>query len=75
MRGGVLGHEARRVRRHVHKDSAQSINDVVVVDFTPRYPRQVAIAGVLVPQGVARHQWLHPSLHEVELSWLRLEKE
>jgi hypothetical protein len=33
-RGGVLGHRARRVRRHVIEDPAQPIYDVVVDDFT-----------------------------------------
>jgi hypothetical protein len=30
-RGGVLRHRARRVRRHVFEDSAQPVDDVVVV--------------------------------------------
>jgi hypothetical protein len=65
-RGGVLGHRARRVRRHIFEDSAQPINDVVVVDFTTGHPQRVVDAGVLVPKGVAGHQRLHPSLHEAE---------
>jgi hypothetical protein len=48
-RGGVLGHRARRVRRHVFEDSAQPINDVVIVDFITGHPRRVDIVGVLVP--------------------------
>jgi hypothetical protein len=48
-RGGVLGHGARRVRRHVLEDPTQSINDVIVVDFIPGHPRLVVVAGVLVP--------------------------
>jgi hypothetical protein len=48
-RGGVLGHRARRVRRHVFEDPAQPIYDVVVVDFITGHTRRVVAAGVLVP--------------------------
>jgi hypothetical protein len=48
-RGGVLGHRARRVRRHVFEDSAQPVNDVVVVDFITGNLRRVVVAGVLLP--------------------------
>jgi hypothetical protein len=48
-RGGVLGHRARRVRRHVFEDSTQPIHDVVVVDFITGHPRRVVVTGVLVP--------------------------
>jgi hypothetical protein len=65
-RGGVLGHRAQRVRRHVFEDPAQPINNDVIVNFITGHPRRVIVAGVLISQGVAGHQWLHPSLHEAD---------
>jgi hypothetical protein len=62
----VLGDRAGRVRRHVFEDPAQPLDDVAIIDLTARHPRRVIIAGVLVAEGVASHQWLHPPLHEAE---------
>jgi hypothetical protein len=66
MSCGVLGDRARRVRQHVLENPAQSLNDVVIIDLTARHPRRVVLTGVLVAEGVASHQWLHPPLHEAE---------
>jgi hypothetical protein len=38
MRGGVLGHGAWRVRRHVFEDSPQPVDDVVIVDLITGHP-------------------------------------
>jgi hypothetical protein len=62
----VLGDQAGRVRRHVLEDPAQSLDDVVIIDLTTGHPRRVVLAGVLVAEGVASHQWLDPALHEAE---------
>jgi hypothetical protein len=66
MSGGVLGDWTGRVRRHVLEDPAQPIDDVVIINQTTRHPRRVALADVLVAEGVAIHQWLNPPLHEAE---------
>jgi hypothetical protein len=66
MSGGVLKDRAGRVRRHVLEDPALPLDDVVIIDFTAWHPRRVILAGVLVAEGVASHQWLHPPLYEAE---------
>jgi hypothetical protein len=66
MSCGILGDRAGRVRRHVFEDPAQSLDDVAIIDLTTGHPRRVVLAGVLVAEGVASHQWLHPPLHEAE---------
>jgi hypothetical protein len=48
------------------EDPAQSLDDVFIVDFITRHPRRVVVARILVPEGIARHQRLHPLLHEAE---------
>jgi hypothetical protein len=45
-RDRVLGHRARRVRWHVFEDSAQPVDDVIVVHFISRHLRRVVVAGV-----------------------------
>jgi hypothetical protein len=53
--GGILGDRIGRVRRHVLEDSAQPLDDVIIFNPTARHPRCVALAGVLVAEGVASH--------------------
>jgi hypothetical protein len=56
----------RRVRWHVFEDLAQSLNDVIIIDFFTRHPRRIFIACVLIPEGISGHQRLHPPLHKAE---------
>jgi hypothetical protein len=51
---------------HILEDPTQSLDDVVIVDFITGHPQRVVIARILVHEGVARHQRLHPPLHEAE---------
>jgi hypothetical protein len=66
MSGGVLGDWTGRVRQHVLENFAQPLDDVVIIDFITQHPRRVVLASVLVAEGVASHQWLHPPLREAE---------
>jgi hypothetical protein len=45
---------------------AQPLDNIIIVNFFASHPRRVVVAPILVPEGVAGHQWLHPLLHEVE---------
>jgi hypothetical protein len=66
MRHGVLRDQARSVWRHVLEYLAQPLDNIVIIDFATGHPGRIFIARVLVPEGVASHQWLHPTLHETE---------
>jgi hypothetical protein len=70
MSCGVLRDQAGRVRRHVLEDLAQPLDDVVIIDLTARHPRRVILAGVLVAEGVASHQWLHPVFTKLKATLL-----
>jgi hypothetical protein len=65
-RGGVLRDWTGRVRWHVLKDPTHPVDDVVVINLAAGHPRRVALASVLVAEGVASHQRLHPPLHKAE---------
>jgi hypothetical protein len=52
--------------RHVLKDPAHPVDDVVVVNLSAGHPRRVTLAGVLVAEGVVSHRRLHPPLHKAE---------
>jgi hypothetical protein len=74
-RCGVLGDYTGRVWRHVLKDLAQPLNDHVIFDFEAGHARRVFITCVMVPEGVASHQWLYPPLHEAEFQGIDLHGE
>jgi hypothetical protein len=54
----VLRYWAGCVLWHILEDPPQSLDDVVIIDFSAGHPRRVVVARVLVPEGVTRHQRL-----------------
>jgi hypothetical protein len=59
MSRGVLRDWAGCVWWHIFEDPTQSLDDVFIVDFITGHPRRVIIARILVPEGIACHQWMH----------------
>jgi hypothetical protein len=51
---------------HIFEDPPQSLDYVVIIDFSAGHPRHVVVARILVPAGITRHQRLYPPLHEAE---------
>jgi hypothetical protein len=51
---------------NIFEDPTQSLDNVFIVDFVTGHHRRVIVAHILVPEGIARHQRLHPPLREAE---------
>jgi hypothetical protein len=62
----VLRDWAGCVLWHILEDAPQSLDDVVIIDFSAGHPRRVIVARVLVPKGIMHHQRLYPPLHEAK---------
>jgi hypothetical protein len=52
-RYGVLGDRTRRIWRHVFKDLAQPLDNIITVDLLNGHPRRFSVTRVRVPEGVA----------------------
>jgi hypothetical protein len=66
MSCGVFGDWAGCVWWHILENPTQSLDNVFIIDFITGHPRRVVVARILVPEGVARHERLHPPLHKAE---------
>jgi hypothetical protein len=51
---------------HILEDPPQSLDDIVIIDFSAGHPRRVVVTRILVLEGVMRHQRPYPPLHKAE---------